>query len=184
MSRVLDTLISDAIQKNYYRPAFFVEVLYDSDPVYAWTGQEAKTFESVSYTGLGGIMQLGAYQETADSTVNGFKVSLQGLDIRFLSEFKNKNFVGHECNIGFCPDRNIDKIFWLFSGKMDGADFDIGPNTFSLTARIENEIYGSYSSKPLFYAKKSQDELYPSANDNGFNSIEQMQGQEVKWGRA
>ena len=80
MARGLDNSIKTAIEEESLRVFIAVDVLLDSpNELYFWSGVGDLTYEGITYTGAGELLQISDIQESSDLAAKGATLTLSGI---------------------------------------------------------------------------------------------------------
>ena len=79
MSRDLTQSIIDNLDATEIRPFFAVELYFDTQTLYMWTGLGDFVFNEQTYIGTGQFLEISELQETAEISAKGATISLSGI---------------------------------------------------------------------------------------------------------
>ncbi|MFS9668763.1 hypothetical protein Q6291_28520, partial [Klebsiella pneumoniae] len=122
MGRTIAASIVSKLDDAEVYPFYAIDLMFDTTPVYAWTGLGEITLNSNTYTGVGNMLQISDVQESQDISAKGMTLNLSGIPSDLLSYALNTPYQGRECKVylGFMtswenPDASPD-IVEIFSG--------------------------------------------------------------------
>lgn len=208
MSRSLNDGIVEVLSAEAIFPFFAVQLYFDTQPLYFWTGLGDITVDSITYTGTGQLLQISELVETAEITAKGANLTLSGIPSNLLSLALSEPYQGRICRIMFgAIDANrvyltdesgnyilaedssrIDissgdpnAIVEIFSGYMDQMNIEEGPETSTIGLSVENKLIDLERVRPFRYTDANQKSRFP--DDKGFEFVEDLQDKVFNWGR-
>ena len=186
MGRTIASGIISKLDDAQVFPFYAVDLLFDSNPVYAWTGFDTITLNSNSYTGVGNLLQISDVQESQDIAAKGMTLSLSGIPSALLSLALNTPYQGRLCKVylGFMtswesPDASPD-IVEIFSGYMDQMTIDEGPETSTITTSVESRLIDLERPRTRRYTAENQKQRF--SGDKAFDFVESLQNLRLQWG--
>lgn len=208
MTRSLNDGIVEVLSAEAIFPFFAVQLYFDTQPLYFWTGLGDITVDSITYTGTGQLLQISELVETAEITAKGANLTLSGIPSNLLSLALSEPYQGRICRIMFgAIDANrvyltdesgnyilaedssrIDissgdpnAIVEVFSGYMDQMNIEEGPETSTIALSVENKLIDLERVRPFRYTDANQKSRFP--DDKGFEFVEDLQDKVFNWGR-
>jgi len=210
MSRTLDANISSAITSTDIEPFFAFKLAFDSTTLFLYTGIGDLTIGSDTYTGVGSLLSFTNVEESADIGAKSVSLSLSGIPSSNLSLALNTPYQGREVTILFgirdanrvflanedgdlvltennkliditASDTSPDATSTLFVGYIDQMDITEGPETSTITVKLESKLLELERTRVLRYTSPIQKALF--AGDKGFDFVDQLQDETFHWGR-
>jgi len=186
MSRTLSAEMQAVAASDIVRPIFLVDLLFDNNPVYLWSGVGNLSFNSQTYLGAGDLLSIGQVSENAELAANGITVSLSGANQSLVEKARDEDYQGRELilRLGAFDDNGdlISSPVILFSGFMDVMKIDDSGDDASIGVSAENKLIAFERTKIRRYTNEDQKIDYP--NDKGFEFISKIQEMDIVWGRA
>ena len=209
MSRELSTSISNLLSATEVKPFFAVDLLFDVTPVYAWTGVGDITVDGRVYSGTGQLLEISEVHETAEIEAKGATITISGVPSDLLSLALSEPYHGRKCKIYLGMSEanrsfllkedgghllkedgsrlettlgNPAALVEIFSGFMDQMVIDEGPETSTIAISVESRLIDLERERIARYTSGYQKSLYP--NDLAFDFVNDMQDQEILWGRS
>ena len=182
MSRDLTPTTIAALGADVIEPFFAVEFQFDGNTVRTWTGQGTLTLgDGTEWVGTGQLLSISAVEETQEISVRGATLTLSGIPSEILSLALTEPYQGRVCKIYFgVKDEAIFNE--IFSGYMDQMDIEDGPDTATITMKVENKLVDLERARVARYTSGYQKSIYP--DDLGLDFIEDLQDKKLPWGRA
>ena len=207
MSRSLDPTTLENINKDVVRPFNAVELKFDGDNVIRlWTGVGTLTLDDgTNWIGAGTLLSISDVEETAEIAVKGATVSLSGIPSEVISLALSEPYQGRVCNIYFGTfiqgsilqesasyillqdgsrinlENQSTNFSELFSGYMDQMNIDESAETSTISVTVENRLVDLERARVARYTSGYQKSIY--AGDLGLDFIEDLQDQQIAWGR-
>jgi hypothetical protein len=101
-SRDLTATTDTNINADTVYPFFAVELIFDTTTIRMWTGQGTLTISpTVTYTGVGSILNISTIEETSELDVKGANITLSGVSDPALSLALSEPYQGRVANIYF-----------------------------------------------------------------------------------
>lgn len=208
MSRDLTQSIIDNLDAAEIRPFFAVELYFDTQTLYMWTGLGDFVFNEQTYIGTGQFLEISELQETAEISAKGATISLSGIPSDLISLAIGEPYQGRKCKIlfgllglegdflllengSFLLFENSDKINVfegtamsmdeVFNGYIDQMTIAEGAETSTITVSVESRLIDLERARIFRYNDQNQKARY--ANDKGFEFVEDLQDKQFNWGR-
>jgi|SaaInl33SG_5_DNA_1037386.scaffolds.fasta_scaffold04700_2 hypothetical protein len=182
MSREIPAGIASAITEKVTRPIYAVDLLFDSpNQIYLHTGIGNKTFNSITYQGVGDLLKVSAIDETNDLTASGASLKLNGLNSSLLTRALAEPYQNRTCNIYYGEEGNSNLIF-LFTGLMDVMQFSDDGEKSTIDLKVESHMIALKRQAVLKYTNESQRARFP--NDTGMSYITGLQDQRLEFGKG
>lgn len=187
MTRDITAGVSSEVVKNRLRMALLVELIFDSSPVYLWTGIGNLSWNSNTYIGTGTLGRVSPIEETSDIRSNGIQLSLSGVSSSLISTALGTQYQGRACRVrvAFFDSSNvlIDDPVQVFSGKLDVMQIVDAGETCEITVTAENRLIDLERPSEVRYYTDSEQQRY-STGDLGCQYVEKLQTKEIVWGRV
>lgn len=185
MSRDLTQSIIDNLDATEIRPFFAVELYFDTQTLYMWTGLGDLVSNGNTYTGTGQFLEISELKETAEISAKGATVSLSGIPSNLISLAINEPYQGRKCKIlfGLLNSSNaLIAIDEVFNGYIDQMTIAEGAETSTIGISVESRLIDLERARIFRYNDQSQKARY--ANDKGFEFVEDLQDKQFNWGRG
>ena len=186
MGRTIASSIISKLDDAQVFPFYAIDLLFDSNPIYAWTGLGTITLNSNSYTGVGHLLQISDVEETQDISAKGMTLSLSGVPSGLLADALNTPYQGRLCKVylGFMtswenPDASPDTLE-VFSGYMDQMTIDEGSETSTITTSVESRLIDLERPRTRRYTNENQQQRF--SGDKAFEFVESLQNLRLQWG--
>ena len=182
MARSIPSGIASAITNASTRPFYAIDLLFDApNQMYLHTGIGNKTINSVTYQGLGDLLQVSAIDEKNDLTASGASLKLNGLNSTILIRALAEPYQNRICNIYYGEEGNNNLIF-LFTGLMDVMNFNDNGESSVVELKVESHLKRLKRKAVLKYTNESQRSRYPT--DTGMSYITGLQEQRLEFGKG
>jgi len=205
-TRDISTAIQGNLEDDIVYPFFAIELLFDTAPIYLWTGAGTLVFEGISYIGTGNLLNVSSIEETTEIAVRGATITLSGMNSEVINLALQSPYQGRVCKIyfGMFSKGNLlqeDGAYLLledgskivleaqetgltqiFSGYMDEMNIDEGPEFGTIELKVENKLVDLERARTRRYTSEYQKSVYPG--DLGLDFVESLQDKKVVWGRA
>jgi len=205
-TRDISTSVSGALDSDVVYPFFAIELLFDSAPIYLWTGAGTLVYGGISYVGTGNLLNVSSIEETTELAVRGATITLSGMSSEVISLALQSPYQGRVCNIYFgmfakgqvlkedgeyllledgnrigleIQDTGLTQIF---SGYMDEMNIDEGAEFGTIELKVENKLIDLERQRTRRYTSEYQKSVY--SGDLGLDFVESLQDKKVVWGRA
>lgn len=187
MTRDLTAGVSSEVVKNRLRMAMLVDLVFDSDPLYVWSGIGSLSWNGQTYLGTGALGKISAIEETSEVRSNGIQLSLSGIPSSLISIALGTQYQGRPCRVrmAFFDSSNvlIDDPVQVFSGKLDVMQIVDSGDTCEILVTAENRLIDLERPKEVRYYTDSEQQRY-STGDLGCQYVEKLQTKEIVWGRV
>jgi hypothetical protein len=205
MSRDLSSGVLGLLEDDVVYPFFAVELLFDTDALYLWTGLGDLVVSGNTYTGTGNLLDISQVEETVEIAARGATLTLSGIPTEVLALALTEPYQGRQCKIyfGLFSKGTVlqeDGAFILledgsrivlelqelglteiFAGYMDQMNIQEDANTSAIELKVENKLVDLERARVRRYSSGYQKAIYP--NDKGFDFVEDLQDKNVVWGR-
>lgn len=205
-TRDISAAIKNNLEDDVVYPFFAIELLFDTTPIYLWTGYGTLVFEGTSYVGTGNLLDVSSIEETTEIAVRGATLTLSGINSEVISLALQSQYQGRVCKIYFGMfargsllqesgsyilledggkiNLEIQEtgLTQIFSGYMDEMNIDEGADFGTIELKVENKLVDLERSRTRRYTSEYQKSVYPG--DLGLEFVESLQDKEVVWGRS
>lgn len=166
---------------------------FDVDsPIYITTAPTNISWNSITWTGIGGLLIFDAITETADLKGNNTNFKLSGVDPTILSLLLSKAYIGRDVIVWsghvnsdgtiLCDSsKDIIMINQMIGGfDIDHEVSDDNSETITITASFEDNSVASDQVIGIQTNPSSHQRFYP--NDQFFAEIPKLMGKQIKFG--
>ena len=205
-TRDISTAIQGNLEDDVVYPFFAIQLLFDTAPIYLWTGAGTLVFEGISYIGTGNLLDVSSIEETAEIAVRGATITLSGMNSEVISLALQSPYQGRVCKIYFgmfskgtllqedgayllledgskiALESQETGLTQIFSGYIDEMNIDEGPDFGTIELKVENKLIDLERARVRRYTSGYQKSVYPG--DLGFDFVEDLQDKEIVWGRS
>jgi hypothetical protein len=204
--------IASSLNKDTIRPFFAIDLMFDNNPLYFWSGLGDLTIGSVTYLGAGNLLNISTMTETTDTQAANATVSLSGISQAMLSVALTTKYHGRIARIKFGMTRmneafllretsgyilqesgallsvssgDSEALTTLFVGYMDQMTIEEGPETSFITMALESKLVDLERPRPIRLTSEGQKIRFPNSSpDKAFEYINSLQDKPVMWGRG
>jgi len=184
MSRNMAAANVTASQSGLVFPLMLIKLELDSGTLYLTDSVGTVLFDGQTWTGLGGLLDMGPMEESDDRSAYRVWIRLNGTNPDLLAEAYAEPVYRRAVSVylGF-TDENGDlvedpDIRW--SGYGDTWEVDIGGELESITLFAEDERIRDTRPSGLLWTDEDQQKLYPG--DTGFEFLAQIIDARITWG--
>ena len=186
MSRDVPTAIDLKLDDAFIRPVVFVELDFDTDPVYLHTDLGEIPTLGETWSGVGGLGGISAVEETSDK-VPAVKLRLDITDESagsIFQELTQQDFYQRECII-YMSLRDtvlgdlVDSPFELWRGKCDIPEFHDGIEKY-VELLVESEWASGRLSNGKLYSDAQQQQDF--TGDLFFEFLNDLVNKRITWG--
>lgn len=186
MSRDLATATTNLIDDPVVYPFFAIDLLFDTDALYLWTGLGDISYGGNTYVGTGNLLKISDVEETTEIAARGATLTLSGIPSEVLSLALTEPYQGRQCKIYFGlfdRENDVEPILFteVFAGYMDQMNINEAADTCDIELKAENKLIDLERARVRRYSSGYQKSIYP--NDKGFDFVEDLQDKEIVWGR-
>ena len=182
MSRSLSVALTNALDDEVVYPFFAVDLYFQTETVYLWTGYGELVIGAKTYIGAGSFLNISSVEETTEIEAKGATLTLSGIPSSILSLALDEPFQGRLCKIYFGVTSSPSDYVEIFAGELDQMSSveEVATCTVSVTA--ENVLIKLERPTVRRFTDQDQKSRYPS--DRGLEFIASLQDKEIFWGRA
>lgn len=181
MARTLTASVSAASTATEVSPFLAVDIVFDSGPLYIWSGYGDLTIGAKTYLGVGNLLNISSIEETSDLEAKGATISLSGIPSNYIALALAEPFQGRACRIYFGVVSNPSQYVEIFSGEIDQMPIEEGADSATISITVENIMVRFERPVTLRLTKEDQQSRYPT--DKGLNYVADLQDKEIFWGR-
>ena len=165
---------------------FAVQAEFDNDVLRVNTTAGDVVFDGNTYQGVGTLLSMSAFEDTAELKSAGLTIGLSGLDPSILSHSLTNDYHNRPITVftGFLDGggENAGAVMTSFKGRMTSMQITEDPNgANTITVNCENRVVDLKRPCNLRYLKESQKLIDPTGT--GFNRMERIQTAEILWGK-
>ncbi len=185
MSRSLAAANVTASEAAHVRPIDFAEIQFDSGTLRIHNGLGDITWNSLLWTGAGGLVGLGPIIEATDSAPRRFWMQLNAVDSSVLTEALEQEVYRRLVTVytGFLNAAGVlvtDPHDNMYSGFADGMPVSVGGPIDSIRLECELEVALDHRANGARFTDEDQQDLY--SGDTGFEYLPQMIQARPHWG--
>ena len=205
MGRTLSAAMTTAITATSgYADIWFIELAGSGGTIRYTTAPSDTSWNSQSWTGIGGVIEFEPPPETADPAGQSCRISLSGVNTAVISEILSNNVRGRDCTLYWGQITTSTGVVVVdpieaFAGLMNASwsiehtPSDVGERgTVRVTTTIVSQlarflfrrmVRTNVSSLREMQARSSRD-IYVEANpDVFFSTVPDLVGRPIYWGR-
>jgi hypothetical protein len=206
MSRELAPLVLDELSKPLLEAFFTVELDFDSEPLYMWTGYGNLTVGDKTYLGAGQVLNISSVSETTEMEAKGATITVSGIPSSFLSLALQEPYQGRECRIFFAvvvdqrllqengnlilteagdiilTEASGIRLTEIFSGELDQMNIEEGADTSVISVTAENVLIKL--ERPVVRRFTNEDQKSRFPDDKGLEYVAGLQDKDILWGRV
>jgi hypothetical protein len=209
MTRELTQSIINNLEAAEVQPLFAVELYFDTQTLYMWTGIGDLVFNGITYIGTGQFLEISELRETAEISAKGATVSLSGIPSNLISLAISEPYQGRKCKILFGlidADRQflkledgsfllaedgsridvsqgaVSPVVEVFNGYIDQMVINEGAENSNITISVESRLIDLERARIFRFNDQNQKARYPT--DRGFEFVEDLQDKQFNWGRG
>ena len=184
MSRTITPAVIAELESGQVRPAIFFEAQFSGGFLRLWSGLGPITWNSLTWTGAGNLMGIGAIEESADVVATGTTITLSGIptDLVSLCLVNARQGLPGKVWVGFMTAAGavIADPILAFAGRLDVPSIMDGAERCEIQITYESRLIDLNRAREFRYTNESQ-QLF-SAGDKGFEYVSALQDKEVRWG--
>lgn len=173
MSRVLDADVITALEAGTLRMAALVDLEFDTDPLYMWSGNGSLEVGDITYYGSSLLLSIDNITETSDVSSQSTTINLSGLDPAINYRLLTENWQNRTCKVQFALfDSDGDIIgtpFIMVLGRLSSAEFTAGSAGCSVKLVVESQLVKLDQGSGSLYSDDEQKLTYSS--DEGFSEM-------------
>lgn len=192
----MDDQLRAELNANDGRFCILVKLALRSKTEYIWSGVGPLVWDAQTYSGVGTLGQIGDIVENTIVRAEGTTLTLSGVDPSTGTSYLTNDMmaealtdvqVGAPCRIYLgALDENINLVgapYLLFRGVVDKPPVLLDPEHPSIQISVESRMINhERATNRRYTATDQRDNGNP--NDSGFNGVEALADQGLKWGVA
>lgn len=189
MARPLSAAMVTALTGQVVRPLRFVDLEFDTDPLYLWTGLGTLSWNGHDYIGAGELLETSLVEETAEIKATGLQAVLSGIPSTLLSVALSEDYQGRpfRAYLGGLTDAGalIVDPYQDFGGRMDVMGIDEGRDTATIAMTVESQAADLERPRVRRYTPEDQaidyppDQGSPTQRDSFFDQVAQLTNMEI-----
>jgi hypothetical protein len=187
VTRDITADITAEVVKPRLRMAMLAELVFDTNPLYVWSGLGNLVWDGRTYLGTGSLGRISQIEETSDVRSNGIQLSLSGIPSALISVALGTQYQGRPCRVrmAFFDASNvlIDDPVQVFSGSLDVMQVVDSGTTCEILVTAENRLIDLERPSEVRYYTDADQQRY-STGDLGCQFVEKLQTKEIVWGRV
>lgn len=189
MSRdVIPSNIDAVLDDDFVIPVFFVELDFDTDPIYLHTDLGEITTDGHTWLGTGGLGTISPIEETEELKSVGIKLTLSLTDESsgsIFEELTQQDFYQRPVIIKFSARNTVtgallDTPFELFRGFADVPEGEHGERQSFVSLLVEEEFASGERSNGRLYSDAQLQKDYPG--DLGFEFLTSLVNARILFG--
>ncbi len=191
MTRALSSGYADAIDLASSEFVHLLEFEFSGGSVYLSTGTSDLEWNSVTWAAIGGLLELGGVEETADAKGQGIDVRLSGVDQTVLAALLNNSYRGRDVRIYRAHlDRTTGEIiedpYLLVQGlQLSPYTVDEETDRDGGTVRITTRISGYFGMERVRGIQtNAMSHQHHFAGDTFFQHTASLTNVKLRWGTA
>ncbi len=183
MARNLASAMLTSLVSNAIIPAFLAQITFRSTTEYVWSGNGDIVYNGNTYRGVGSLGKVSMMTEGTDVHAYGLQISLSGIDASLLSESMTDVQIGAPATVWFvlldASGNILGSPYALFTGVVDKPTVTPGIDTITISLALETRLANLQRGSVRRYTAADQQVYYPG--DTGFNWVEQLNDQALRW---
>lgn len=185
MARDLHASVQSEVVKKVVTPVYFIEIDYAPDPIRVWTGPYSISWDSKTWDGGAGVLDISSVGESYSGVPQAVDVTLNGLDASILADVMAADIQSSNATIwlAFMDSANavISNPVKLFFGFPDVPTITEGD---SLSVSVRLEPYSSMMRRSSERRWTPDDHKIEKSTDKFFDYVPQMPSIKILWGRT
>lgn len=177
MAHSLTSGMLAATQADVVRPIIFVEIDTSAGNVYFWSGYGNFLWNSITWTGGGNLIDIGAITEQNRVQASGCVLSLTGINTAMIATVLTdlRRYMPAKIWLG-AIDNNYQLIadpFQILNGRIDSANITATGKTSTIQITVESRLIAMRNPKWRRYT--DLDQRIECPNDAGFTMVDTIQ---------
>ena len=173
-----------AIQSSALYPAVFVQLTFQSGPVYIWSGLGTVNWNGQNWIGVGALGGVSAIEEGSSVEAKGVTLTLSGFDSTLLPDVMGEFALLLPVTIYFGAFNSgvlIDNPIASFVGQMDQPMVEINGETATISINCESALIALNEATDRRYTNDDQQRDWPG--DLGMSYVMSIQEISLQWGQ-
>jgi len=181
-TRDISTAVNTALTSDVVEPFFAVDLMFDGDAQYIWTGLGTVTIDSKNYTGIGELLDISLVEETADISAKGAQITISGIpkDTN-ISLALTTAYQGRAGRIYFGVMGTQTAYTQVFNGYMDQMNIVEGPDSSRIEIALESRLIDLERARVARFTNAFQKDRF--SGDKGLEFVEDLQNRQIVWGK-
>jgi hypothetical protein len=183
-ARALTAGMLAELRSGNFKPLFLVEVWLAGGPVRLFTGHGEMTWNSVVWTGDGGMLKISQMAEASELQAMNFTLTLNGAVSQFSVAALTQIRRGLPGTVWLALVNSSNQIiadpFPGFKGRTDTSKIVPDPMTAEISISYESRLITARKTKVRRYTSEDQHIDYP--DDLGFDYVPSLQDKTITWG--
>jgi hypothetical protein len=175
--------MSNAVSAPILYPAYLVDLQFADNTYHAWLGIGSIVANGNTYLGVGTFGSISTIGEGTGVEAKGVTLKLSGIDPTMLAEAQSEITLASRATVylAFLTSTGtlVDTPLCLFTGIMDGPEFDIDTNTSSISIDVESKMIDLNRSRGGRLTAQDQRARYP--NDSCLDWVSKNQDSNLIW---
>jgi hypothetical protein len=186
MSRNLSANMIAATTAATVSPIILVRADFASGVLRLHSGYGNLTFGGETYLGVGHLGKISTVEEDGDLAVYGVNFELSGIPSEYIAVFLTEHYQGRSIRAWLAIMNSDGTLqsgeYEFFTGRMDFAKVEEGPETSTITISAENELADLRRSRERRYTHEEMRMRKPA--EMGFEFVTALQNKTIMWGRV
>lgn len=185
MSRTLTGAMQSLLTAEVVRPVLFIDLMFDTAPLYLWNGVGNLSYDSKTYIGAGTLLSIGGVTESTELQANGTTITLSGIGSALTQVARDEDYQGRLAYIKLgAMDESANVIadpVEIFSGFMDVMTISEGGESSVISLTVENRLIAFDRVNVRRYTDQDQKIDHPT--DKGLEFVTSIQEMQINWGK-
>lgn len=182
MSRDITASLLANLDDAVVSPFFAIDIVFDSGPLYVWSGYGNLTIGAKTYLGAGELLNVSSVEETTEMEAKGATITLSGIPSSYLGLALTEPYQGRECRIYLGMTNDPSAYTEIFSGELDQMNISEEATTATIAVTVENVLIKLERPVVRRFTNEDQKSRYPT--DKGLEFVSALQDKEIFWGRV
>lgn len=187
MARDLDSTFDSDIGGKVVPLALMFYADLPSGEWYGWTGYRELSYDGHIWEPVGGLVEVGDYEESTDSAARGITVKFSHIAEASFADILDGSYWGKAAQVWLATinttTHEITGRYVWFSGSMDDDEVSVSPDGVEITVKLEHALSDLLRQRLYRWTTEDQKLLYPDTTDTGFDYVYMQQDMEFPWGR-
>lgn len=185
MPRNISPAFLAALTGSSLYPVIMCMITLASGPVYLTSSYSPITWNGVTWTGVGTMLEISTIEDGANVQARGVSVSLSGINPVLLPQVLNDFQVGLPAIIYFAAANGegnslVDAPIVAWSGLTDQPTISVDQSTATIALALESLLISMNTPVPYRYTHVDQTRFYPG--DMGMLWVNSIQSIPIFWG--
>lgn len=180
MSRSINSSLLTALSQDNLEPYLAIDLNFDTDPVYLWTGYGDKDIGSNTYLGAGHLLGVTGLEEVVDLAAKSLTITLSGMNSTILNMALTENYQRRSCTVQL-GEMSTSETLVLFEGFMNTMAISDNGQESTIALSVESKLIGLEKSSNRRYTHDNHQARH--SGDTFFSYVADLADKEVVWGR-